>query len=293
MKKRVVIFLLIALTCLLLPLRILANEPPPNSLLPLWPDPVMTPLLNGQYPADIDTETAKEVMAAIYAFMQDSQEEWAENKPLTYNDLFKLAEEIKAVYPSSIHIPAQGGHGIGFTNGIPYLAVSVPFVQLYVGAFGLVVNTGISLPIIPLELGVIGMPYILAWRVIYANGLKSWVEGFWMPHLTIPFVGSVLAHIPPGDSLITISLGRITLNLYRTGGAEAFNIYISLGTLGLSSDSPLNNFSSDEIAFWFPKTLEIMEKLTSDHLTAGISEQDQQTIQNEAAAFEKTFAIAQ
>ena len=293
MKKRCFVFLLIFLLCLQPTIRVLAGEIPTNGQLPLWPDPIMTPLLTGQNP-DIDPETAKEIMTAIYTFIHENQEEWAENKILTFNDMIKLAKEIQAVYPNSIPIPAVGGGpGFGITNGVPYLSVGIPFAVIYAGGFGVILNSGIALPIIPLSALVIGMPYVIAFHVIWGGDLRYWLEGYWNPYLIIPFIGGISAHYPPGDTHIYLSFPGVSLNLFiYPSGEQYFNIYIPLGWGTLSSDSQLNNLSSDEIVSWFPETMEIMEKFESAPLTAAISDQDKQTIQNEAAVFKSSFAIA-
>jgi len=293
MRKRLVVLLLIALTCLLSPLGIHAVELSPNNLLPLWPDPAITPLLTDQYP-DIDAKTASEIMNAVYGFMQENQDEWAGNTKLTFDDMIKLAKELQAVYPSSIPIPAEGGgFGIGFTNGIPYLSASIPLATMYVGGLGFIINSGIAIPIIPLELVYIGMPYMIHFHVLYANGLKYWIEGYWAPHVTIPYLGTMIAHIPPGDALVTVSAGGVSFNLYRSGGAQYFNIYIPLGSGFLSDDSQVKKMTSDAITAWFPETMKIMDKLTSGSITAEISDQDKQKIQNEADIFKNSMGITQ
>jgi hypothetical protein len=51
--------------------------------------------------------------------------------------------------------------------------------------------------------------------------------------------------------------------------------------------------NSNEIAAWFPETMKIMGKFTSGSITAEISDQDKQTIQNEADVFKNSVMIAQ
>jgi hypothetical protein len=272
MKKRLNVFVLISLISILAPLKILATEISPNNLPPVWPNPVMGPLLKGQQP-DIDPEDAKEIMDAMYTFIQEKQEEWNKQKTFTVSDMIKIGEEIQAIYPQSIPFPAEGGEfGVGLLNGSPYLSLGIPYATIYIGSFGLFINMGLSATLIPLEFGNVGMPLIIALQIIYNGNLRYWVELYWAPYIAIhPLY--MTTHIPSGDSLISFDLGSVSINQFVSGGSQYLNIYVPLDdSYILSSDLQLNDLSSDQIISRFPETIKTMKKLKSVPFPEGVKE---------------------